>query len=549
MYESHFQFKRRPFSAAPDPECVFITDETREILAELIVCTERAQGLGVLTGAAGTGKTLLCHRIADELTNRLQTVFLKNANFATRRSFLQSLMYELGQPYSGLSEQELRLELTRHSESTLNIYDGIAVIVDEAHLLSARLLEEIRGVMNLSVGGNPLVRFILCGLPELEETLASPALSGLSQRIAAQKSIELLTRSESVSYIEYRTNWGGANPQQVFTPEALDAIAFAADGLPRCLNQLCDHSLLLAFAAGLPQVSTEIVNDALEDLRRLPLHWNERPQVVGPLDALSSSIDEETVEEPAVEDSTTEEYSFDSYEAGEYESIEIGAIEIVNDDEEQSSEELSLPESMNIGEYPLLLNEEADEEQSVEADAPEAPSIEITSGVVPLVSDQRRNPVMFEEEPVIDRYAALDAEREIDPTVRSIEIAPRTVEASEPEVIPVHESPNEVSETPVSAEQSETVVLEVPRSPRQSIIDQINDLDFGEIMNVATERQGFDVVQPERERSEIKSPVVAAQAPVVEQPTEELGSGAVPPPNMRRLFSRLRRVHHEHSAR
>ncbi len=563
MYESHYQFQRRPFSATPDSNCISVTRLPAEILAEFVVCTERGQGIGVLTGAAGIGKTLFCERLAEELSGNFKVAFLKNANFATRRSLLQSLLYELGQKYDRMAEQELRLELAKYCDSILHKSAGIVLIIDEAHLLSERLLEEVRTVTNLSTGGIPLVRVILSGQPNLEETLAQPSMTGLNGRIACQEHLEQLTRLESLRYIEYRVNWGGANPQQLFSDEAMDAIAHAADGVPRCLNQLCDHALLLAYVADAEQIDVDLVDQALEDLKQLPQHWNERTRAVGPLDALSRKSPEK--QETNTLETNDEEYQFDAFEIDGIESIEIGGpapqrnaepvvvetLEDLNDYELADLEDIGHDEMSDE-----IISDVLPVQHSLTADQPITARAggSVIAGVVPLASDQQSGPVTFEEEMVVDRYASLDANRrEVPPLAiqqqRSPEPEPQPTVANTVEPVPMirEEVPVAKSEVVFDPEaQIGAEILDICRSTHESIVEQINKLNFGEEFETAeSSTDKFDVVKPEPTTAQKSLRHDSQQAVLGGGSSEEAEQGVVPRPNNRQLFSKLRRVHHE----
>jgi len=603
MYESHFQFQRRPFSATPDSDCLYITDNTREIIAEFVISIQRGQGIGVLTGAAGMGKTLLCNRLAEELSGQFQVALLKNANFATRRSLLQSVLFELGQSYTGMAEQELRLELEKYCESALADCDGVALIIDEAHLMSQRLLEEVRCITNLTTGGIPLVRVLLSGQPALEETLAKPGMAALNQRIASQHYLEPLSRFESRQYIEYRTNWGGANPQQIFTDDAIAAIAHAADGVPRALNQLCDHTLLLAFVSNQPCADATLVDEALEDLRQLPLHWNERTHIAGPLDPLKKKSAD--LAEFADADEDVEPFDFDTFSNDGMESIEIGGMNESNVENEVPHEEVSLPvveeehivyalanddeegaletvisESNDVIEMDALEvdieNEEEVPMETVAFSSQESPyNSGAIAGVVPLVDDHQNGPVMFEEELVVDRYAALDADRRERPplTASSLSEEPRTEISVETPAVEefeaadefvstesmdadhenapadLHEIRNETEqqvEGPSDDELGAKILGNCLKSHR-NVIDQINELDFGEV--AASDEPDFDVVEldpakPSQTLRHDRQPAATNQ-----KTSDETEEGAVPRPNLRRLFTKLRRVQHERSGR
>lgn len=274
MYEAYFHLHKRPFSATPDPTCFFAPAPIQEVLDELVLRAEGGQGIAILTAPAGTGKTLVCRRIAAELSAQWTTVFLPNASFPTRRALLQAILFELDQPYSGLEEQELRLAVFSALRDLSRSGRGTILIVDEAHLLSERLLEELRMIASLADADQPLARIILAGQPALEERLTDRALEALNQRIICQAYLEPLTQRESIDYIRFRIEWAGGRSSDIFTPAALERIAAASGGLARCINQLCDHALLLTFVQEKPQVLPETVAEALRDLKQLPQHWN-----------------------------------------------------------------------------------------------------------------------------------------------------------------------------------------------------------------------------------------------------------------------------------
>ena len=281
MYEPFFGMERRPFSATPDPGCFFSSSELQSVLDELTICVERGQGIGILTASAGIGKTLLCQRLAASLRERdksrsqFECVYLSNSNFPTRRSLLQAILFEMGDEYSRRDEPELRLDLRSRLLSLRPKREALVLIVDEAHLFSDELLEELRTLSDIAADGSSLVRIVLSGQHDLEERLTDRSFDAINQRISKHVFAEPLTISESFDYIQYRLAWADCEIESTFTEEAIGVIARASGGVPRCLNQLSDHSLLLAFASDQKPVTEDTVREALEDLKQLPLHWND----------------------------------------------------------------------------------------------------------------------------------------------------------------------------------------------------------------------------------------------------------------------------------
>ncbi|MCH7989681.1 MAG: AAA family ATPase, partial [Planctomycetes bacterium] len=111
MYESFYGITRRPFLADPDPGCCAGVGTMQRAYDELYNCFDQGKGIGILTGSAGTGKTLLCLKLLEDLSELFRGVFLAGANYSNRRSLLQAILYALDRPYRGLDEQELRVEL------------------------------------------------------------------------------------------------------------------------------------------------------------------------------------------------------------------------------------------------------------------------------------------------------------------------------------------------------------------------------------------------------------------------------------------------------
>ena len=278
MYEAFYGMRHRPFSPVPHPECFVPVPQMGDALRELKTCVERDQGMAVLTAPAGAGKTLLCRRLCRDLLDRYAIAFLGTSRFSSRRALLQGILYELGQPYIGLSEQESRLGLFDALRTEAGTPHPLLLVMDEAHLLPPRFLEELRTLADHDVDGERLIHVVLSGQLALEETLSEGPLSALNQRVGCHVCLESLTADESADYVRHRLAWAGlegGDANTVFTPAAMSLIVHAADGNPRRINQLADHSLLIGFADEERPVSLATVQNALVDLRELPLQWNE----------------------------------------------------------------------------------------------------------------------------------------------------------------------------------------------------------------------------------------------------------------------------------
>ncbi|HCO27070.1 MAG: hypothetical protein CME31_10740 [Gimesia sp.] len=413
MYETNFGFTDRPFTVSPSPACYFEAAEHQHVLEELLVTISSLNGITILTGDAGTGKTAVCRQLVARLEDRFQVQFVEHCNFPTVRALLQTLLYNLTDCYEKVSEQELRLALTAEVRSSfLNHGQPLLVLVDEAHLLSVSFLEELRVLSDIAFDGKPALQLLLCGQTSLEETLIQPALSSLNQRIGCQVYLDRMTRQESEAYIAYRIQRVSTDKRSCFTDEAIKFITHVSDGLPRCLNQICDHSLMLAYLQDSAVVNEPIAREAFTDLQQLPLHWNDPLPAASPLDELRKS-QTGSGSKPAQADST-----LDAYEAGYeidsdledqlnqlVENLEEDSVSVSEDSSWDSADLFSFGEGIEA----IEIGSESEREEIPEA--------------VPELQNQRETPAPVASEPVEpEQIQAAVPPREIRETVTSPEL-------------------------------------------------------------------------------------------------------------------------------
>lgn len=277
MYESFFQLIERPFAAMPQIEHYFPARTIEAARRNLVRCIDRAEGMGVLVGPSGTGKTLVCQMLRHQFRDAFDVVLLGDARLDGPRSVLQTILFGLGLPCRGMDDGDMRLALIDHLTRDPARSNGLLLIADEAHLLPARVLEEIRLISNVAVTGKPRVRFVMVGSPLLEEHLASPKLESFSQRTATRAYLEPLDRTETVKYVYAQIAAVGGNARSVFAESAFESVYRATDGVPRLVNQLCDHALVLAFANGIDHLGEREIEEAWADLQQLPTPWSGAP--------------------------------------------------------------------------------------------------------------------------------------------------------------------------------------------------------------------------------------------------------------------------------
>jgi type II secretory pathway predicted ATPase ExeA len=300
MHESSFGLSERPFPAAPSAAAYFAATSHEQARRQLERCIERAEGVGIIVGGAGTGKSLLLQLLADEFRDQFHVVLLAGSALCTRRALLQNILFELNLPYRGLQEGELRLSLIDHLQPSRECPLGMLLLVDEDHTLPMRLLEELRLLTNLVREGSPRVRLVLAGSQVLEERLASPKLESFSQRIAARMYLQPLKSAETVDYITRELARCGGRAEMLFAPDALRAVHTASAGIPRLINQVCDHALTWATTHCSSRIDSGIVQEAWADLQQLPSPTQE-PAPVSAAIEFGTLDDDECIEEEEFE--------------------------------------------------------------------------------------------------------------------------------------------------------------------------------------------------------------------------------------------------------
>jgi type II secretory pathway predicted ATPase ExeA len=270
MYKTFFKLARNPFDLTPDPVCFVPTDRHNEALAALYHGVRQHKGFVVLTGEVGTGKTLLLRCLLGLLkeSKDIAYAYLFNGRLSPTE-FLQYILADFGLPAAGKSKFELLLDLGHFLASRGAMKMTTVLIVDEAHHLSAEILEEVRLLSNLETTNDKLLQIVLVGQPELDDKLDSVGLRQLKQRIAVRTQLAALNGDETRRYIERRLQIAGHDPLStpLFPEETMVAVHRYSRGLPRLINTICENALMAAYAKRLPCVTLEIVDDVAREFR------------------------------------------------------------------------------------------------------------------------------------------------------------------------------------------------------------------------------------------------------------------------------------------
>lgn len=276
LYLAHHGLREAPFSIAPNPRFLYLSDRHREGLAHLVYGLGAEGGFVLLTGEVGTGKTTLCRALLEQVPEDTDVAFIINPRLSPRE-LLETLIDELGfEPAPGGSIKAATDSINRGLLQRNAAGRNTIVIIDEAQNLTAEVLEQLRLLTNLETHQRKLLRFILLGQPELRELLASPALRQINQRITARYHLGALPERDTSAYIAHRMRVAGGDPH-AFRRGACRLIHRLSGGLPRLINVLADRALLGAYAENTRTVTPRIVRKAAREvLDRPPALASER---------------------------------------------------------------------------------------------------------------------------------------------------------------------------------------------------------------------------------------------------------------------------------
>jgi general secretion pathway protein A len=292
MYNELFGLQKDPFGLTPDPSFLFLTDQHREALSGLTLALLQRKGLVVLSGEVGTGKTTLLARILRFLpASRLQFAMIVNPTL-TPSEFLELVLLDFGVTDIPSSKAEriftlLNLMLQGKREGKVSV-----LIVDEAHLLAPRVLEEIRMLCSLEDAEDRCLQMLLVGQPELDKVLRHEDMRQLRQQIGMRLTLGPLARTEVGEYIRHR--WlraGGTEPP--FTPSAIEAVSSVSANIPRLINLICDNALIAAVAEKASLVDERHIHHAAT---RLNIGQLPRPLEFVPLEPAAEKVEKKAAE-------------------------------------------------------------------------------------------------------------------------------------------------------------------------------------------------------------------------------------------------------------
>ena len=250
MYQSHFGLQEAPFALTPNTRYFLRAPSHSDALELLLVALRQREGFIKVTGEVGTGKTLLCRLLLNELDKEACTAYVPNPNLPPDTLY-EAVAEELGvdvavcanvhQILKALNERLIALAMDQKP---------VELVIDEAQAMPEETIEALRLLTNLETESTRLLQIVLFGQPELDTTLSKDSLRQLRQRITFQTRLQPLNRDSVSQYLRHRLSQAGYNGSDLFAPAALRVIWRASGGIPRLVNVLAHKAMLAAWGQG-----------------------------------------------------------------------------------------------------------------------------------------------------------------------------------------------------------------------------------------------------------------------------------------------------------
>lgn len=266
MYLDYFGLTELPFSIAPDPRYLYMSERHKEALAHLLFGVGGQGGFVVLTGEVGTGKTTICRCFLSQVPESTDVAFVINPKLSAHELLASicdefKISYQESASIKVLNDAINRYLLDAHSQGRHTV-----LVVDEAQNLSVDVLEQLRLLTNLETSEKKLLQIILLGQPELKDMLAQAELRQLSQRVTARYHLNELNGDEVAAYIKCRLAVAGRT-RSLFSAKAIKQISRLSGGIPRLINLIADRALLGAYASHAECIESRHVKQAYREIQ------------------------------------------------------------------------------------------------------------------------------------------------------------------------------------------------------------------------------------------------------------------------------------------
>ena len=252
---------------SPDPRFLWLGEKHKEALAALEYAILESKGFLLLTGDAGTGKTLLINGLLKSTRVKAIIATIPDPDLEIL-DFFNFLSEEFQMKKIFESKGSFLIEFKHFLFDVYQSEGKVLLIIDESQRLNHELLEQIRILSNIELNDRKLINIFFVGQSEFNKILREERNAAVRKRLAVSYNLEPLDIDETEKYIEHRLMIAGA-AENLFTPEAMYDIFFFSEGLPRLINIICDHALLTGYSKELQKIDKDVIAECKKDLQIL----------------------------------------------------------------------------------------------------------------------------------------------------------------------------------------------------------------------------------------------------------------------------------------
>ena len=265
MYLYHYGIKELPFTLTPNTRYFFGLPSHKEAIQVLLTTLKAREGFIKVTGEVGTGKTLICRKLLNELPDYFVAAYIPNP-YLTPSELRKAVASELNVTLTDQTDQQ---EFTQRIQRRLiQIHQenkGVVLIIDEAQALPVESIEALRLMTNLETESRKLMQVVLFGQPELDDKLSLPELRQLKQRVTFSYTLRLMDTDQVYQYVKHRMNVADYQGGDLFNKKCCSLLSRASKGTPRIVNVLCHKALMLAYGEGMQKITPSHVKLAIKD--------------------------------------------------------------------------------------------------------------------------------------------------------------------------------------------------------------------------------------------------------------------------------------------
>lgn len=278
MYTAHFGFTEKPFGLTPNTAFFLNVQGHRDAFNMMQVALADDEGFIKIVGEVGTGKTMLCRKLLNTLSEDYVTAYIPNP-FLNPTALYRAIAEELGvksKSRDGVNEYQQGI----NSRLIELVGEGkkVVLVIDEAQAMPPKSLEALRLISNLETETSKLIHIVLFGQPELDRLLDHSSLRQLRQRISFSYELPPLSEESTRLYVNHRLSKAGHNGDPLFDNAALDLIYRVSQGVPRLVNILAHKALISAYGKGDPRIGKQHIQSAVNDTQGVEL-----PSRLGPM--------------------------------------------------------------------------------------------------------------------------------------------------------------------------------------------------------------------------------------------------------------------------